>query len=588
MGIQPVAIDEGKHRARLAWLLAALCLVLYVLAWTASERAILKPLRALAEGARRLREGEAAHRIPAIAGRSEFAVLARDFNDMASALEARDRRIAADLAAMRMSARVFEQASEAIAITDPEGAILDVNPGFCRITGYAREEVVGRNPRILQSGRHDAAYYRAMWDALGTEGRWSGEIWNRRKDGTVYPEWLSIAAVPDETGRTANYVAVFSDLTSRKAAEDALRDSRERLATLIETVPDAIFLKDGAGRWQVINGAAKRLFGLDDADWRGRTDMELVLANPAFSGEHMACLKSDEEAWAAGRLAHFTEVVHRPEGGTLILDVSKAPLYEEDGSRRALIVIGRDVSERVRHAEELERRVDERTRELETANRELEAFSYSVSHDLRAPLRAINGFSRLIEEEYAAALDGRGRDYLGRVRSASVKMGQLIDDLLELSRVSRHVLKVGETDLSALAAEIAAELEAGEPGRRVTWSIAPGIVVRGDAGLLRAALHNLLGNSWKYTARRDHACIEFGLHEQRGRRICFVKDNGAGFDMRQVGKLFGAFQRLHSPAEFPGTGIGLATVARIVHRHGGEVWAEGRPGEGATFRFTLP
>lgn len=302
----------------------------------------------------------------------------------------------------------------------------------------------------------------------------------------------------------------------------------------------------------------------------------------------MACWDSDEDAWAVGGLLHSLEVVHTPDGGTRIFDVAKVPLHDAAGKRQALVVVGRDVTESRRSAEELERRVAERTHELETANRELEAFSYSISHDLRAPLRAINGFSRLLEEEYAAALDERAHGYLGRVRAGSVKMGELIDDLLELSRVSRHELKPGETDLSALAAEIAAEFEAGEPGRRVDWSIAPGIVVRCDAGLMRSALHNLLGNAWKYTSRREHARIEFGLEEQNGRRVCFVKDDGAGFDMGYASKLFGAFQRLHSAADFPGTGIGLAIVARIIHRHGGEVWAEGVPDMGATFRFTLP
>ncbi|PWB39857.1 MAG: hypothetical protein C3F19_13700 [Rhodocyclales bacterium] len=580
--------DAERDTVRLAWLLAALCLALYAVSWFFSERVILRPLAALADGARRLREGEIFHRIPPLARRGEFAELACDFNDMAGSLEARDRRINEDLARLRLAASVFEQAAEAITITDAEANILDVNPSFCRITGYVREEAVGRNPRILQSGRQSAGFYRAMWDTLGADGCWSGEIWNRRKDGTVYPEWLSISAVRDETGRITNYVGVFTDLTLRKAAEEALRESRERMVTLIEAVPDAVFFKDGMGRWQVVNSAARRLFALDGVAWQGRTDLELALFNPEFSGEHMACWDSDEDAWAAGLLVHFTEVLHRPEGGTAIYDVSKVPLYDENGGRQALIVVGRDVTELRRNAGELERRVAERTRELEAANRELEAFSYAVSHDLRAPLRAINGFSRLLEEESAAVLGEQARGHLARVRAASVKMGELIDDLLELSRVARHEMRKEAVDLSALAWEIADEIAAADPARRVEWAIAPGLAAQCDPSLMRAVLHNLLGNAMKYTSKKALACIEFGVDASGGERRFFIRDNGAGFDMRYVGKLFGAFQRLHSPSEFPGTGVGLATVARIIHRHGGTVRAEGCVDAGATFFFTLP
>jgi PAS domain S-box-containing protein len=593
-GVVSVGIPEAlalaeadRTNTRLAVLLATMLLALYALSGLVSEHYLLQPLRLLSDGARRLREGDFAWRIADSTCKGEFAGLARDFNDMADTIEANRRELEQDLDRLRLAAQVFEQANEAIAITDAEANILSVNRRFSEITGYAAQEVVGRNPRILQSGRQDATYYHAMWDALLGQGRWGGEIWNRRKDGTVYPEWLSISAVRDGTGRIANYVAVFTDLTLRKAADEALRTSESRLVTLIDAIPDAVLFKDGEGRWLVANDNAKRLFRLEDVPWHGKSDLDLALANPVFSGEHMACWNSDEDAWACGGLVHSLEVVHSPDGDTRIYDVAKVPLFDEAGKRQALVVVGRDVTDSRRSAEELERRVAERTHALQTANRELEAFSYSVSHDLRAPLRAINGFSRLLEEEYAASLDAKARDYLGRVRAGSLKMGELIDDLLELSRVSRHAMKREQADLSALAAEIAAELEAGEPDRRVDWSIAPGIVAHCDIGLMRSALLNLLGNAWKYTSRREHARIEFGLVEQNGRSVYFIRDDGIGFDMRFATKLFGAFQRLHAPSEFPGTGIGLATVARILHRHGGEVWAESAPGQGATFRFTL-
>jgi signal transduction histidine kinase len=230
-------------------------------------------------------------------------------------------------------------------------------------------------------------------------------------------------------------------------------------------------------------------------------------------------------------------------------------------------------------------------RELEGTNRELEAFSYSVSHDLRAPLRTIDGFSQILQEDYEEVLDEGGRDYLGRVRAASRHMATLIDDLLDLSRVGRRPLRREPVDLARLATQIVEELRTAQPGREVEFVAGENIMAWGDVSLLRVALENLLGNAWKFTARERQARIEFGADRKPGTRfpspVYFVRDNGAGFDQAYADKLFGAFQRLHGQDEFEGTGIGLATVARIVHRHGGRVWAEGRVGEGATFYFTL-
>jgi signal transduction histidine kinase len=253
---------------------------------------------------------------------------------------------------------------------------------------------------------------------------------------------------------------------------------------------------------------------------------------------------------------------------------------------------------------DLERKVTERTAELAAANQELEAFSYSVSHDLRAPLRAIDGFSQAVIEDYADKLGDQGRDYLNRVRAATQHMGHLIDDLIKLARVARAEMKRETVDLSALAGSVLVDLQTSEPTRKVDSHIEPGLVAAGDARLLRVALDNLLGNAWKFTGKKARARIEFGVLQQAspgmdevdrlgnklpktGEQVFFVRDNGVGFDMTYAGKLFSAFQRLHNVSEFPGTGIGLATVRRIVHRHGGRVWAEGVAGKGATFYFSL-
>jgi len=240
-----------------------------------------------------------------------------------------------------------------------------------------------------------------------------------------------------------------------------------------------------------------------------------------------------------------------------------------------------------RQLENANRDLEETNRELEGANRELEAFSYSVSHDLRAPLRSIEGFSQILLEDHAQGLDEESEDYLGRVRTASRHMDTLIDDLLDLSRVTRSTLTRQTVNLSALAREIVVEIEKSQPERRAEFVIADGLVVRGDPRLLRVALENLLGNAFKFTQEEPEARIKFGAVARDGGLAYYVSDNGVGFEDAYAGKLFGAFQRLHAPEDFEGTGIGLATVQRIVQRHGGRVWAEGAVGEGATFFFTL-
>jgi light-regulated signal transduction histidine kinase (bacteriophytochrome) len=224
---------------------------------------------------------------------------------------------------------------------------------------------------------------------------------------------------------------------------------------------------------------------------------------------------------------------------------------------------------------------------LEATNRELERFSYSISHDLRAPLRAINGYSRMLEEDCGQALNERGRKHLEQIQDATARMAEQIEALLRLSRITQSELSLQPTDLSRMAEGILAELAVAEPGRRVTWKVSPALTAECDARLVHTLLQNLLENAWKYTARQPEATIEFGVTSDARGLVFHVRDNGVGFDMAYAARLFGAFQRLHGSAEYPGLGIGLATVQRIVHRHGGLIWAEAVPGQGATFHFTL-
>jgi light-regulated signal transduction histidine kinase (bacteriophytochrome) len=279
----------------------------------------------------------------------------------------------------------------------------------------------------------------------------------------------------------------------------------------------------------------------------------------------------------------------------VILAVNAAPLRDAAGLAAGMVAALSDITER-KQAEgeirrlnvELEQRVAERTAELATANQELEAFSYSVSHDLRAPLRAIQGFGQVLREDYGQHLPAEGREHLARVLTASQRMERLIHDLLELSRVTRVPLDRTPVDLSALALTVGLELQAAHTGRTVEFVVQPGMSAEADPGLMRIVLENLLGNAWKFTREAAAARIEFGVRQREGEAVYQVRDNGTGFDMAHASRLFSPFQRLHSQHQFEGTGVGLATVQRIVRRHGGRVWAEGRVGQGATFFFTVP
>jgi light-regulated signal transduction histidine kinase (bacteriophytochrome) len=283
------------------------------------------------------------------------------------------------------------------------------------------------------------------------------------------------------------------------------------------------------------------------------------------------------------------------------VNVHATRLYNSQGGVVCNLALIEDITERKKADldirvlnDSLEHRVAERTAEtavsnkkLETANRELETFAYTVSHDLRAPLRSIDSFSQIILDEYSDKLDEDGARYLRRIRAGAQHMGQLIGDLLNLSRVSRGLLKSEVVHLSSIASTIVNELRGHEPQRDVSVEIAPHIQANGDARLLRAAMNNLIGNAWKFTGKREKACIEFGANSEDGVVVYFVRDNGAGFDMAYASQLFAPFQRLHQTSEFAGTGIGLATVQRIVQRHGGRIWAESSVDHGATFYFTL-
>ncbi len=375
-----------------------------------------------------------------------------------------------------------------------------------------------------------------------------------------------------------------------KAAEEVSRLSQQRLLLHREHTPLAIIELNTDGEILNWNPAAERIFGFSKEEVLGRPFTEIIIPDSARE----AVAEVWEELLADRGGERSTNENITKDGRIILCNWYNTPLVGPDGTVIGVATLADDITERTQAEQELERHrhhleamVAERTAALQEVNKELESFSYSVSHDLRAPLRSIDGFSHALLEDYAKQLDDTGRSHLQRVRNNAQHMGRLIDDILSLSRVMRRELKRKHIDLSAMARAAIDKLNDYEPDREIAVDIAPDIDGWGDAHLIEIALDNLLGNAWKYTGKTDKPHIEFDVTSENGRTIYYVRDNGVGFDMNYADKLFGSFQRLHKSDEFEGTGIGLATVARIIRRHDGAVWAEGRVGQGATFYFTL-
>jgi len=484
-------------------------------------------------------------------------------------------------------AAVFETSSDAIVLTNPRMEIVSWNAAAERMFGWSAAEAVGHELALLvpPERRHEPQRNNELMKQGATPPPF--ETVRLAKDGRRLDVQIGLSGVYDGEGQLTLVAGIFRDVTERKRAERALRESEQRVRALVDLSSDWYWASDAEHRFTFREGEILRRMGIPpEADYgKRRWEMDFLNMDERAWAEHRALLERREE---------FRDLLlerRSPDGRVHWATISGRPQHDAEGRFVGYHGTGRDVTRQVlaeRHLrqlnEALEQKVATRTADLDTANRELEAFSYSVSHDLRAPLRQIDGFLRLLSREIPQPGE-KVAHYIGTITSAAQRMSQLIEDLLAFSRIGRAELKKRDVDLSALARLVAKELATGAPERRVEWRIAEGLAAHADPGLMRVVLENLLGNAWKYSRRKPQATIEFARTPAGEFK---VRDDGAGFDPKFAKTLFQPFRRLHGPQEFEGSGVGLATVRRILERHGGTVRAEGAVDAGATFYFTLP
>ena len=500
------------------------------------------------------------------------------------------RRRQSELAVRASEARfrsLLDVAPDAFVIVDEDGRIALVNEQTERWFGYSREELIGQPMEKLVPERYRERHvgYRDRY-LIDPKVRPMGaglDLCAVRKDGSEFPVEISLSPLRTEQGRLV--IGIVRDIASRKRIEEMRRVAETQYRELVESLPIGIYRNTlgGNARFLDMNPALVEMFEAESADELRRCRIKDL------------CCDAEAASAFAAKVMHEGSVkgeelcVRTLRGREFHVSISAVAKMDPSG-RTYLDGMAEDISDRKQseaRIRQLNHILRERATELEAINKELEAFSYSVSHDLRAPLRAMDGFSRILLDDYADQLGDKGRDRLARIRAATQRMAGLIDDLLKLSRVSRAELHREPVDVSALAQEVIEALRKDEPTREVKTSVQPGMRAQADEHLLRVVLDNLLGNAWKYTSKTQQARIEMGERMEDGAHIFYIRDNGAGFDMAYANKLFGAFQRLHDIGEFPGTGIGLATVQRVITKHGGRVWAESSVGQGATFYFTL-
>ena len=531
----------------------------------------------------------------------------------------------------RLYRTLTETVPHVIWLGEANGHITYQNKAWLDLTGLTREESAGLGWAKALHPKDRPVLLEQYSRASQNGESYRGECRVLSKDNSYRTIEFIGTPVRDDSGTVVNWVGVNTDITERKNAEEALRhaqmeleqkvkertaelstsnlllkqeiterkqaerasrSSQERFAGIMEIANDAIISVDESQRVILFNHGAEKIFGYTAQEVLGQPlDLVIPSRHRIAHRKHIDEFSKSHQPTRpmATRLKIFGL---RKNGEEFPAEASISKL--DIRGHTIFTVMLRDITDRMKaeeelrkHRDHLEELVEERTLQLKISNKELESFSYSVSHDLRTPLRAIDGFSQALLDDYYDKLDPKADNFLNRIQSAAQRMGELINDLLNLSRLTRREMLLESVDLGALAGAITKELEREHPERKVKFIITDGLITRCDPRLVRIVLENLFGNAWKFSVKQSHPKIEFSSIQNGGKTAYYVRDNGAGFEMAYANKLFGAFQRLHSEKEFKGTGIGLATVQRIIHRHGGRVWAEGETGQGATFYFTL-
>jgi PAS domain S-box-containing protein len=496
---------------------------------------------------------------------------------------------------------ILGNSTDGLFVVDAEGRILYANdmarrilgPGFTHLSHYDPSNWSTRNGLFYPDTRTPyPAEQLPLYRSLQGEEPPEADLFVRNAS---HPEGRHFRArsrpVRDSQGRLLGAITNLKDTHDQRQAEAVQRRSNLRFQLMLETAQEGVWMIDADRRTTYVNQYAADLLGYKPEEILGRHLFEFV-----YREEHA---RSDRELATQQNEGHAV-LVHdfrlmRKDGTPVWTLIAACPVQDDAGRYLGSLAMITDITQRRENEEqvrrlnvELEQRIRERTAQLEFSNRELESFAYSVAHDLRVPLRSISHFTQALSEDCSATLDTTGLDYLQRIRASSQRMTELIDGILAISRVNSAELVETDVDLSGLAQAVAEQLQRWAPERTIRFQVQDGLVDRGDAQLLRLVLENLMGNAWKFTREKPVAEISFGTLPDTGKgRVYFVRDNGAGFDMEYQKKLFGVFQRLHTQHEFEGHGVGLATVQRIIRRHKGRVWGEGRVGEGATFYFTL-
>jgi PAS domain S-box-containing protein len=557
----------------------------------ALQRRITRPILALAEVAEAVSErGDYSLRAEKVS-QDETGLLTDAFNGMLARIQEQTETLRQNEEMRSFLAAIVESSDDAIIGKDFQSRVVSWNAGAERMFGYTAAEMLGQPITRLQSPDRPEEEAHILEEVRRGRIR-HYETVRVHKDGHPIELSLTVSPIKDARGTIIGISSIARDITERKRAEHELQESRARFSGIIGSAMDAIISIDAGQRITIFNEAAEKMFCCPAGEALGRPLDRFIPAR--FREAHRAHVAAFGHTGVTSRAMGYLLPLSglRADGEEFPIEASISHI--EVGGQQTYTVILRDITERKRAEDqirqlnaELEQRVQERTAELTAANKELESFTYSVAHDLRAPLRHIDAFSKILEEDFAFVLPKEAAHFLKNIRASTGKMSLLVDDLLNLARVGRQELRRQPTPLSGLVNEVLADLKEETAGRKLVWHIQPLPAVECDPGLMKQVFANLLSNAVKYTRPRPVAVIEVGYRKMNGDSAVFVRDNGVGFNMKYADKLFGVFQRFHHAEEFEGTGVGLATVDRIVRKHGGHIWAEAAIDQGATFYFTV-